>query len=160
MKKISVIIILLLITCGCTGKLDEDTITYHSYVEELSELKKTTTSKGIVDVAIELNRYSDDEITYSVVIDNPKEKMKNVEAIVYHDQETTDVYPSVGIYDKKLNLIPNLKKNTDKNVKGIVLVGYIKTKKNISKFHPTLKVMMIYYNSDNERQKIYYSKTL
>lgn len=160
MKKISVIIVLLLIMCGCTGRLDEDTITYHSYVEELSELKKTTTSKGIVDVAIELNRYSDDEITYSVVIDNPKEKMKNVEAIVYHDQETTDVYPSVGIYDKKLNLIPNLKKNEDKNVKGIVVVGYIKTKQNIEKFHPTLKVMMIYYNSDNERQKIYYSKTL
>lgn len=160
MKKISVIIVLLLILCGCTGKLDEDTITYHSYVEELSELKKTTTSKGIVDVSIELNQYSDDEITYSVVIDNPKEKMKNVEAIVYHDQETTDVYPSVGIYDKKLNLLPNLKKNEGKNVKGIVLVGYIKTRKNIKKFHPTLKVMIIYYNSENERQKIYYSKTL
>lgn len=160
MKKISIIIVLLLITSGCAGALDEDTITYHSYVEELSELKKTTTSKGIVDISIELNQYTNDEITYSVVIDNPKEKMKNMEAIVYHDQETTDVYPSVGIYDKKLNLLPNLKKNEDKNVKGVVLVGYIKTKKKMETFHPTLKVMIIYYNSENERQKIYYSKTL
>lgn len=160
MKKIGLGCLIILLLSGCIGQLDEDNIIYHSYIEEMKELKKmTTTSTDIVDVSIELDRYSDDEITYSVVIDHPTEPMKNIEAIVYHDQKTEDVFPSVGIYDQKLNLLPS-EKHDGKNVKGIVLVGYIPTTKSIKQFHPTIQVMIIYSNKENERKKIYYSQTL
>lgn len=159
MKKTGLVCLIILLLSGCVGQLDEDNIIYHSYIEEMKELKKVTTSKDVVNVSIELDRHTDDEITYSVVIDNPKESMKNIEAIVYHDQKTADVFPSVGIYDQKLNLIPE-QKHDEKNVKGIVLVGYIATTKPIEQFHPTIQVMIVYSNPENERKKIYYSQTL
>ncbi len=160
MKKIGIVLILIMIICGCTNRLDENQLIYNSYVEELKELKSTNTAKDIVDIDIKLEKSSNDEITYRVTIDNPKEKMKQVEAFVYHDQKTEDIYPSIGIFDEKVNLIPNLKEKDEKNTEGIVLVGYIKTKKEIEDFHPTMKVMILYNNQENERQKIYFTKKM
>lgn len=158
MKKIVIVLSIILVICGCTNKLDEDQLIYNGYVEELKELPKTNTIDHLVDVDIELEKEKEDEITYRVTIDQPKEKMKEVEVFVYHNQKTEDIYPSLGVFDEKVNLIPNLKANKDDNVKGIVLVGYIKTKKKLEEFHPTIKVMISYNNEDNERQKIYYTK--
>ncbi len=160
MKKIGIVLIVIILICGCTNRLDENQLIYNSYVEELKELKKTNTTKDIVDVDIELEKNSKDEITYRVTIDQPKEKMKQVEAFVYHDQKTEDIYPSIGIFDEKVNLVPNLKKESENNTEGIVLVGYIKTKKELEEFHPTFKVMILYNNKDNERQKIYFTKKM
>lgn len=160
MKKIGIVLILIMIICGCTNRLDENQLIYNSYVEELKELKSTNTAKDIVDIDIKLEKSSNDEITYRVTIDNPKEKMKQVEAFVYHDQKTEDIYPSIGVFDEKVNLIPNLKEKDEKNTEGIVLVGYIKTKKEIEDFHPTMKVMILYNNQENERQKIYFTKKM
>lgn len=160
MKKIGITVLVILLICGCTNRLDENQIIYDSYVEELKELKKTNTTKKIVDVDIELEKNTEDEITYRVTIDNPKVKMKEVEAFVYHNQKTDDIYPSVGIFDQKVNLISNLKESTEENAKGIVLVGYMKTKKEIEDFHPTFKIMILYNDENNERQKIYATKTL
>ena len=160
MKKIGIVLILIMIICGCTNRLDENQLIYNSYVEELKELKSTNTAKDIVDIDIKLEKSSNDEITYRVTIDNPKEKMKQVEAFVYHDQQTEDIYSSIGVFDEKVNLIPNLKEKDEKNTEGIVLVGYIKTKKEIEDFHPTMKVMILYNNQENERQKIYFTKKM
>lgn len=160
MKKIGVIIIVtIIILCGCTGKISEDSMIYKGYVEELKELDNVTTSEGIVDINIELEKNAVDEITYRITIDDPKIKMRQIEAIAYHNFKTEAVFPSIGVYDEKLNLVPGLKKNDRKNVKGLVLIGYIKTDKSIRNFHPTIKVMMLYNDKYNERQKIYYTKT-
>lgn len=160
MKKIGITLIIILVICGCTNKLDEDQLIYNSYVEELRELSKIDTIDDLVNIDIELEKEKEDEITYRVTIDQPKEKMKQVEVFVYHNQKTEDIYPSIGVFDEKVNLIPNLKENKDDNVKGIVLVGYIKTKKKLEEFHPTIKVMISYNNEENERQKVYYTKKL
>lgn len=160
MKKTFALVIIILIVSGCTGKISENQMIYNGYIEELKETPKITSTKKIVDVNIELERQTADEITYRVTIDNPKVKMNDMEAIVYHNQKTKDVFPSVGIVDDKVNLIPNLKKNKGKDVLGVVLVGYIKTKIDIKDFKPTVKVMILYNNSDNERQKLFYSKTI
>lgn len=158
MKKVGLIIVIILILCGCTSKIDENQLVYNSYVEEMKELKEKTTSKEIVDVEIELEEEKNGEITYRVTIDHPKEEMKNIEAMVYHTEKTEDIYPTIGVFDKKLNLIPGLKKNEEDNVKGIVLGGYIKTRKSLEEFHPTFKVMILYNDHENERKKIYYIK--
>lgn len=159
MKKISIIILIVIVLCGCTGKLSENNLIYNSYIEELKELNNNTSSNNIVDIDIELEKNTDDEMTYRITIDNPKVKLRQVEAIAYHEIKTDDVFPSIGVFDEKLNLIPGLEKNDGKNVKGMILVGYIKTKKELKDFHPTIKVMLLYNNEDNERQKIYYTKT-
>lgn len=157
MKKLALIILVIVIFSGCTGKIDENQMVYDSYIEELRELKNMTTSKKIVDVNVEWEE-EQEKIAYRVTIDNPQVEMYNIEAIVYHTVKTDDIYPTIGVFDKKLNLIPNLEKNEDDNVRGIVLAGYIEKPKDISKFHPTFKVMILYNNKDNERQKIYYTK--
>ena len=160
MKKIALLLMILFLITGCQYQLSENEIIYKGYVEELKELKNGADVSKIVDLDIKLDKLTEDEITYSVVIDNPKVKMRKVEAIVYHDQKTEDVFPSIGVFDKKLSLIPNLKKNNGDQVKGIALVGYIKSKKEVSDLHPTIKVLILYNNEDNERQKISYIKKL
>ncbi len=157
MKKLAIVIVMILIFSGCASKIDENQLIYNSYVEELTELKLTTTSKKIVDVDIELEEEKG-EISYRVTIDNPRVVMNDVEAIVYHTSKTSDIYPTIGVFDKKINLVPNLKKNKDDNVKGVVLAGYIKSKKSLDEFHTTFKVMILYNDKNNERKKIYYSK--
>ena len=158
MKKVGMIVVIILILCGCTSKIDEDQLIYNGYVEEMKEIKTDTTSEDIVNVEIELEEETDGEITYRVTIDQPKEEMKDIEAMVYHTEKTDDIYPTIGVFDKKLNLIPGLKDNKDNNVKGIVLGGFIKTRKSIEQFHPTFKIMILYNNKENERKKIYYIK--
>lgn len=158
MKKVGLMTIILLILCGCTSKMDENQLVYNSYVEEMKELKEKTTSKDVVDVEIDLEEEKKGEITYRVTIDHPKKDMKNIEAMVYHTEKTEDIYPTIGVFDKKLNLIPDLKQNEEENVKGIVLGGYIKTKKSLEEFHPTFKVVILYNDHENERKKIYYIK--
>ena len=71
-KKIIIGLITSALVCSCITLLDEDKLIYNSYVEELKELKKTNTSKEIVDVDIELEKSENNEITYRVTIDNPK----------------------------------------------------------------------------------------
>lgn len=159
MKKLGIVLIVILVFSGCAGKIDEDQLVYNGYVEELKELKNITNSKKIVDVDIELDK-DDSNISYRVTIDQPNQEMYNIEAIVYHTTKTEDIFPSIGVFDKKLNLIPNLEENKGDNVKGIVLAGYIETDKSLEEFHTTFKVMILYNNKDNERQKIYYTKKI
>lgn len=159
-KKIIIGLITAALVYSCINLLDEDKLVYNSYVEELKELKKTNTAKEIVDVDIELEKSENNEITYRVTIDNPKEEMKDVEAIVYHNEETQDTYPSVGVFNEKVNLIPGLEENDNEDKEEVVLIGHIKTKELVENLDPTMKVMILYNNEDNERQKIYYTKTL
>lgn len=160
-RKYIIILFSLLILVGCSKIIDENKMIYDGYVTELKELKEVADSdsyKDLIDIDVKLTKNSDDEITYSVVIDNPKVKMKKVEVLIYHDKKTEDVYPSIGIFDEKKNLIPGLKKNTDTDVKGMVFVGYIKTKQEVEEINLTIKGMIAYNDENNERQKIYFIK--
>lgn len=157
MKKIGYVVLILLLMCGCEKKIDPKQKEYQDTVEQLQEKKEKkfdTEFPFVVDVS--LDSFTDDEITYSVVIDQPVVPMKNIKAIAIHDVETDDIFPSIGILDEPLHLYPNEVDESSKKVKGIALVGYIKTKKKIGEFHMNLKVMVSYEDMEGNIKRYYY----
>ena len=150
----------LLLLCGCEATITKEQKDYQQYVQQLQEKKaKNFDTKFPFEIEVSIDSLVEDELVYSVVIDQPKKVMKNVRALVIHDARTKDIFPSIGILDESLNLIPNEVDESKKNVKGIALIGYIQTKKRVSEFHTNIKVMVLYEDEDgNPCRSYYYTK--
>ena len=109
------------------------------------------------DIEVYTEKIIDNEITYRVIIDNPKEDIKNIEAIIIHDKYTEDIFPSTGIFDDKLNLIPETIDKDKNYVKGIILTGYIPFKADINDLNATFKVLVKYTDKFNVESVVMYS---
>ena len=144
MKKI-IIILLLILLCGCTSS--EKNI-YLDYINELKEVK-TSSKTYPFDIEVKYYKIIDREVRYQVILDNVKEDITDIEMICYHDKKTSDIYPSIGIFDDKESLFK------DKKPSGLILVGYIPYKKDIEDFHITMKVL-VKYKIKNKEYKIHY----
>lgn len=156
MRRLVLLICCLLIT-GCNNtQYDEQIKTYNRLINETKELKANDVSKSLAfDIEVYFEKITNDEITYRIIIDNPKEEMLNIKAIAIHNYPTKDIFPTTGLFEEPLNLIPNnidLKKN---NAKGVILIGYIKYNKKVETFKGTIKVL-IEYSNKNKTIKRYY----
>jgi hypothetical protein len=150
MKKILVILILFI--TGCTNNIKQDL--YNSYLNELKSINTSTEIKNY-NISVVFDRYSEDEIVYQVVIDKTINPLSNIQVLAYHNQETKDIYPSVGLFNDVYNLVPEAVAKDDVNIHGINLVGYIPYKGLLSGFGGTIKVLIV-YNLDNNVNKDYY----
>ena len=120
------------------------------YVKYVKELRKQTKSTEDLPFTIDvIYEKADDEMRYQVVIDNPTASITDIMALAIHDKQTDDVFPSVGIFDKKLNLIP------DEKPSGVILVGYIPYNGKEEDFECEIKVLVT-YKIDNIEYKGYY----
>lgn len=157
MKKIIILVLIVTMLSGCSkNNINIKKETYLKYVEELEKANTYTDIKDInFDLNISVDKINEEEISYRAIIDNPKENMYNIKALVIHDNFTDEIFPSIGILDEKLNLIVG-----NKEIKGISLVGYIKTDKQISELDIDIKVYIEYTNESNEKVKIYYKTTI
>ncbi len=154
MKKLLLIILIFsFITTGCKDDLVlEEKNNYLTYKEKLLKQEEFSNKEDInFDLNIYVDRVNDEEISYRAIIDNPKENMHNIKAIVVQDYFTDEIFPSIGIFDDSTNLIVG-----DENVKGITLVGYIKTTKDIEELNLEVRVYIEYQKDDGTYQKIYY----
>lgn len=156
MKKSIVIALISFILIGCTeNKIDKEKDKYLTIKKELLEQTNFNNEDDLnFDLTISLDRISEEEISYRAIIDNPKENMNNVKALVIHEHLTDDIFPTIGIFDEPINLIQNNEK-----VKGISLVGYIKTTKDIEELNLNIKTYIEYTNDKGELVKIYYKTT-
>lgn len=124
MKKILITSLFFLVMLGCS-KTDINKKIYDEYLEELKMVGIATENLPF-DVDIEIEKL-ESEYIFVASIDNAKEDLNDIEVILMHNYETDDVFPTSGIFEEKLNLIPN-KIDEEKNiVKGILLIGYIET---------------------------------
>lgn len=157
MKRSIVITLISFALIGCNNK-DEITTVKDNYLvfkEELLKKQEYTKEEEInFDLNISIDRITEEEISYRAIIDNPKENMHNIKAMVVHDYFTDDIFPSIGIFDDTIDLIIGNEKT-----KGINLVGYIKTTKEIEDLNLNIKVYVEYINDSNELIKIYYNST-
>ena len=119
MKKIIFALILLIVMLTGCNKESNEYKTYKNYIKELNE-SNIMSSNIPFDIEVYTEKIIDNEITYRVIIDNPKEDIKNIEAIIIHDKYTEDIFPSTGIFDDKLNLIPETIDKDKNYVKGII----------------------------------------
>jgi hypothetical protein len=154
MKKIIILILAVIIT-GCNNQLNIDKKTYQSLVKELNNIN-IKNKQYPFDIKLELDKIIDSEITYRLIIDKPKQSLKNIMVLVIHDSKTKDIFPSIGIFDSKVNLIPNDIDVAKNNVKGIALVGYIPYPKQLNTFRGTFKVLIKYNDNRGYEYKTYY----
>ena len=105
------------------------------------------------DLNVYVNRVNDEELSYRAIIDNEKENMYDVRAILIHNYYTDDIFPSIGIFDDGVDLLVD---NDD--VKGISLVGYINSNKDIDNLE--YRVYIEYKDDNDKLNKIYYKTTI
>lgn len=151
MKRILIVfLVLILFLTGCTtNDISKEKDTYLTYIKELRKINKST--KDIpFNIEVRFDKITDSEIRYQVVIDEVKEDITDVEAITIHDKQTDDVFPSIGIFDKKQKLEVNKKPS------GIILVGYIDYQGKVEKFKCNLKLLIKYNTIDKKSHTVYY----
>lgn len=151
MKRILIVfLVLILFLTGCTtNDISKEKDTYLTYIKELRKINKST--KDIpFNIEVRFDKITDSEIRYQVVIDEVKEDITDVEAITIHDKQTDDVFPSIGIFDKKQKLEVNKKPS------GIILVGYIDYQGKVEKFKCNLKLLIKYNTNDKKSHTVYY----
>lgn len=156
-----VVIISLFTLFGCTTKKEDVKKTkkenvetekdiYIKYVQKLKKVKKTTDDLPFT-VEVEYEKM-DDEVRYQVIIDNPTNNITNIQALAIHNMQTDDVFPSVGIFDKKVKLIP------DEKPSGVILVGYFPYKGDIDKLDVEMKVLISYKIDETSYTSYYVTK--
>ena len=156
MKKILNIIILFVLLTGCSNKLTNEEILYNDYVNDLKKTTKYETNLPF-DLAIYVDKIIETEVMYRVIIDNPKVSLRNIEALVIHDKYTEDIFPSSGIFETKLNLIPGVINKTSNYVEGIILAGYIPFEGELKNLNANFKVMLKYEDDDGKINTVIYS---
>ena len=148
MKKIVLVLVVVFCITGC-NRYDGMQLKYNEYVRELRNV--TSSSEYIpCDIEITYDRVTDDEVSYQVIIDNPKEVMRNIDVVVSHNMETKDGYPSIGVFDEEsINLD-----------KGIILVGYFKYIGDLNDLDAEFRVSISYVNEAIEEKTIYFIQSI
>ena len=153
MKKALIVSLFFLSLVGCSKKVDNNYELYNEYISELSNISESSEIPALVNIKVE--KLESGEYIYIISIDNPSEELKNIEVISIYEVISvlsyvppTPIFPSSGIFDDKLNLIPGVVNHEENIVKGILLIGYIEREYIISiKF----KILM-----NTESGKYYY----
>ena len=156
MKKVLSIVIMMLLLCGCSKSESEEKILYDDYINILKQQRISNTTLPF-DLEVYVDKIIETEVMYRVIIDNPKIPLRNIETLVIHDRYTEDIFPSSGIFDEKLNLIPGVINKDSNYVEGIILIGYIPFEDDISKLNASFRLMFKYENDDGKSHTVYYS---
>lgn len=156
MKKVLIILLVFAFT-GCNlltkdeikeSKVEQEKNEYIKYVKDVKKIEKSSENLPF-NIEVKYDKLNDEEVRYQVVIDNPKGKIYDIKAVAVHNKQTDDVFPSTGIFEESMDLLPNEKPE------GIILVGYIPYNKSIDSFECEIKVI-IEYNYENKKHISYY----
>ena len=157
MKRILVSLLMLLLLTGCT----QSNSMQLKYDKQMKQLFSVNENSGALPCTIELtyDKITDDEVSYQIVLDNPKENMRNINVVVTHDKVTDDGYPSIGVFDlEPINLSTII--DEDNPHKGIVLVGYFEYSGDLEELDATFKISINYINDAIEEKTIYYIQSI
>ncbi len=163
MKIIIPIVLTFFLVVGCNGEVEvndskviqEEKQDYLVYKSELKEQENFTKQEDLpCDIISSIDRINEEEVSYRIILDKPKENMNNVKALIIHNYFTEDIFPSIGIFDEPTSLLVD-----SQDVRGIQLVGYIKTTKDISDINLELRIWVSYVNDNGEKKDIYYKPT-
>lgn len=152
MKKILIIILtIFLVGCNNTPKESKSELEKEDYINYVKKLEKINESTDDMpfDIEVKYDKLTKDEVRYQIVIDNPKYELNDVKTLAIHNKETDDIFPSSGIFENPIDLIPNQKPE------GIILVGYIPYTKKVDDFKCNIKVL-VEYKIDNKIYTSYY----
>lgn len=157
-KQIIIIIISMLLLIGCTtNSYKEEKELYNHFINDLMKAKLEDFSDDLpFNLNVYFDKVSDSEITYRIIIDEPKIIMNNIKVIAIHDQKTNDIFPTIGIFDQPLNLIPGDIDLTLNKVGGIILVGYIPYQGKLEDFKCNIKVLLEFEDESSHLNRLFY----
>ena len=158
MKKILLLIVLLLfVLTGCKNEEESEKSEYLAMKSDLLAKEEFTDTSDIVcDITFSLDRLDEEKVTYSVILNNPKENMNDIKAIVVHNYYTEEVFPTIGLFDKSTDLLVNGQNDKDSSVE---LTGNIETTNDIDNLDLELKILIEYKTDSGEVKDIYYKTT-
>lgn len=155
MKKVYILLLLnLIFISGCENKEEIEKNEYIAMKSETFNENNYKQNSLAVDIKTNIDRISEEEISYKTTITNPKENMHDVKVLLVHNYHCEDVFPSIGIFDEPGELLID-----DNNTTKLVLNDTIKTTKNISKLGLELKLLIEYTDDNGEKKDIYYKTT-
>lgn len=155
MKKKLILFLILLLLTGCNNELEEEKNDYLTYKNELNKVETWNKLEELpCDITISIDKTGDEEISYRAIIDNPKVDMYNIKALLIHENFTEDVFPSIGIFDETMDLIID-----SDTLRGIELVGYIETTKEIEELDLEIRIYLEYETLEGTIKQIYYKST-
>ena len=153
MKKRILLVILLLVLGGCSNKPEEDKSEYIAIKSNLLEEKNYTSKEELpLDIVVSIDRKDEEKVSYKVIFSNPKEDMYDIEAMVVHNYHNEDLFPTIGLFDDKGELL----KKTDKVIE---LSDIIETNKDLSSMNLELKIYIKYKDKNGDKKEIYYKTT-
>lgn len=152
MKRLIVCLCVVICLVGCDQKKEEPTL-YEQYVEEL-EQQTTFVDDYPFSIEASTEQITDDEVMYHVIIDSPQEALYQVKAMVIHDKKTEDIYPSIGVLDEPVNLVPGYINEEEGCVKGIALIGYLPYQ-NLSSLELSFRLMVEWQDQSGISHKIF-----
>ena len=154
MIKRLLLVLLMFSLMGCSTKEEDDKSEYIAIKSNLLEENKyTEVSELPLDIVVNIDRMDEEVVDYSVIFSNPKEDMYDIEAMVVHNYYNEDLFPTIGLFDKKGELL------SDDEDSMIELKDTIKTNKNLSSIDLELKIYIKYKDKNNELKEIYYKTT-
>ncbi len=109
MKKILIIITCLCLLTACKTKENESEKTYNSYIEELKNVENEKVNENLT-VKFIIEKLDNNYLSYNVLIDKNDLVMNEVEALLIHNKQSVNSFPSIGIFDKKISLKESTKK--------------------------------------------------
>ena len=139
---------LIIITCvffltACAYKKESNEHQFYmNYINELKEAEESTVDNPLV-INIYLEKVNEELYIYTALIDKNNEKMNDVLALLIHNKETENAFPSVGIFDERIDIT--------EEEKGLKLTGYVENIEDIS-----FKLLIEYTNELGEQVKYYY----
>ena len=145
MKKFLIVLVLLLVGCS---KQDTKMKEYQNFYNVLKN-NKVISEKVPFQITVEVSNLNEEEKMYQVIIDDTLIPLNNVSALVIHDRKTDDIFPSIGIFDDKMKLHPNV------SPKGIVLVGYIPNDE-----IETIFKVIVNYEYNEKTYQVFYEKKI
>jgi len=153
MKKRILWIVMLFLLVGCSTKEEKEKNEYIAVKSNLLEETTYTLSSELpLDIRVELDRLEEEIVDYKVIFSNSKEDMYDIEAMVVHNYYNDDLFPTIGLFDEKKDL---LKSSED----TIELKDTIKTNKNLSTIDLELKIYIKYKDKNGKNKEIYYKTT-
>ena len=156
MKKLIIMVCLSMALVGCrrTVNIDEDRKQkYESYITAIEDSENKLTSSSNFDITLAVNRLSETEYRYDVIIDNPKIAMYGIEVLVVERNVVGTInedklMPSVGIFESNTyNMLPN-QHDIDKGFPKGITVGGTTEQSEI-----TVYVLVVWTEQNQQAQK-------
>lgn len=158
MKKIFGVIIVILIFCGCQSKVNNQE--FIASIKELKDISRTEKISVPFDIFLSIDKKNESTIEYILTIDNPKDAVYNISVVMMDEFNDMYSYPTSGIFDKKLSLVPNVINKDSGYVKEIKLIGKINYEDSIDTFHTVFKAKISYEDKEGNKSSFYYLKQI